>query len=256
MTSPRVTTLVWDIDDTLYDVGTGFTAHRNGDAVFDFMVEALGFETRAEAKVLRDEYFAKTHATGKALAVAEADGRLPPGAHFELADLAEWWSSKLDFSMLQPDPVLTEALASCPLRHVCFTNSPRKYGIRCLEALGIRQFFKDADIFAVDDVLRLSGGACKPEAAAFQAVFDACGVRAEECVMLEDSMKNVRAAKALGMRTVLVTGLQEDVASRATNMADQPDAREPLTAAPTTPLAQQTRAPDGSRPHALPGPSS
>ena len=55
-------------------------------------------------------------------------------------------------------------LASCPLRHVCFTNSPRKYGIRCLEALGIRQFFKDADIFAVDDVLRLSGGACKPEA--------------------------------------------------------------------------------------------
>ena len=192
MTSPPVTTLVWDIDDTLYDVGTGFTAHRNGDAVFDFMVEALGFETRAEAKALRDEYFAKTHATGKALAVAEADGRLPPGAHFELADLAEWWSSKLDFSMLQPDPVLTEALASCPLRHVCFTNSPRKYGIRCLEALGIRQFFKDADIFAVDDVLRLSGGACKPEAAAFQAVFDACGVRAEECVMLEDSMKNVR----------------------------------------------------------------
>ena len=192
MTSPPVTTLVWDIDDTLYDVGTGFTALRNGDAVFDFMVEALGFETRAEAKALRDEYFAKTHATGKALAVAEADGRLPPGAHFELADLAEWWSSKLDFSMLQPDPVLTEALASCPLRHVCFTNSPRKYGIRCLEALGIRQFFKDADIFAVDDVLRLSGGACKPEAAAFQAVFDACGVRAEECVMLEDSMKNVR----------------------------------------------------------------
>ena len=36
-------------------------------------------------------------------------------------------------------------------------------------------------------------------------------------------MKNVRAAKALGMRTVLVTGLQEDEASRATNMADQPD---------------------------------
>lgn len=55
--SGPITTLVFDIDDTLYDVGTGFSAHRNGDAVFSFMIEKLGFEDAAAAKVVRDEYF-------------------------------------------------------------------------------------------------------------------------------------------------------------------------------------------------------
>jgi len=27
----KITTLIFDVDDTLYDVGNGFTAHRNSD---------------------------------------------------------------------------------------------------------------------------------------------------------------------------------------------------------------------------------
>ena len=71
-----------------------------------------------------------------------------------------------------------------------------------LEAIGLRELFADDAIFAVDDVLP----ACKPEPAAFEKIFQSLGVGAESCVMIEDSMKNVRAAKALGMRTVLITG--------------------------------------------------
>ena len=55
--SAPITTLVFDIDDTLYDVGCGFTEHRNGGAVFSFMVKKLGFKNAAAAKVVRDEYF-------------------------------------------------------------------------------------------------------------------------------------------------------------------------------------------------------
>jgi len=29
--SNKITTLIFDVDDTLYDVGNGFTAHRNSD---------------------------------------------------------------------------------------------------------------------------------------------------------------------------------------------------------------------------------
>ena len=90
-----ITTLIFDIDDTLYDVGSGFTAHRNGAAVCDFMQAKLKFETAAAAKAIRDEYFEKYHATVKGLTVAEADGRLPAGAHFEAADLAEWCPTRL-----------------------------------------------------------------------------------------------------------------------------------------------------------------
>ena len=68
---PAPTTVIFDIDDTLYDVGTGFTTHRNTDAVYDFMVKHLGFESKAAAKAVRNEYFARYHSTVKALTMAD-----------------------------------------------------------------------------------------------------------------------------------------------------------------------------------------
>ena len=84
----------------------------------------------------------------------------------------------------------------------------------------MRPFFPDDRIFAVDDVLPH----CKPEPAAFRKVLASVGVTADECVMLEDSMKNIRSAKRLGMRTVLVSGSGDgDAASgEATKPGDAP----------------------------------
>ena len=76
----KVTTLIFDVDDTLYDVGTGFTAHRNGDCVQQYMVDHLNFPSLQAAKELRDQYFAKYHATAKALTVAHAEGEFQEGA--------------------------------------------------------------------------------------------------------------------------------------------------------------------------------
>ena len=43
--------------------------------------------------------------------MAEADGKLPAGAHFEPESLAQWWATKLDFDRyITPDPVLIQAL--------------------------------------------------------------------------------------------------------------------------------------------------
>merc|ERR1712176_1133593 len=68
------------------------------------------------------------------------------------------------------------------------------------DALGLRSLFSDTCVFGVEDVMP----ACKPEAEAFQKVFKAIGTAPERAVMFEDSMKNVRACKALGMHTVLI----------------------------------------------------
>eukprot|EP01047_Picozoa_sp_COSAG01_P104277 COSAG01_NODE_33620_length_561_cov_1.136364_1_plen_134_part_10 len=62
-----IDTLIFDIDDTLYPIDCGFTGHRNGTVVQDFMVTHCGFRTRAEAKAVRDAYFARSHSTVKAL---------------------------------------------------------------------------------------------------------------------------------------------------------------------------------------------
>ena len=224
-----LTTLIFDIDDTLYDVGSGFTAHRNGDAVFEFMQAKLKFESAEAAKLVRDVYFEKYHATVKALTVAEAEGRLPAGAHFDPADLAEWWSTRLAFSkFLSVDAAFVHSLQRCPLRLVAFTNAPRRYGVRVLETLGLRGLFPDVNLFAVEDVMPYP----KPHRKAFQKVLASLGADADECCLVEDSMKNIRGAKAVGMRTVLVRGRPASdpelkAASEATKPGDRPDASDP-----------------------------
>lgn len=211
----QITTLIFDVDDTLYDVGTGFTSHRNGDAVQSFMVNKLHFPDKQSAKVIRDEYFTKYHSTAKALTVAEDEGRFPPipdgGAstqneekrRFDPKDLAEWWSTNLNFTLLGgPDKDLVLALTTCPMNLVAFSNGPRKYVLRVLQEIGLLEIFTEERVFAVDDVLPY----CKPEREAFDLIFETVGARAEECVMVEDSMKNLRMAKKLGMKTILVAG--------------------------------------------------
>jgi FMN phosphatase YigB (HAD superfamily) len=93
-------------------------------------------------------------------------------------------------------------LKECPLQLVAFSNSPRKYVRRVLVELELFELFGDDRLFAVEDCLPH----CKPEREAFDKIFDQLGISADECVMVEDSMKNIRRAKQLGMRTCLVTG--------------------------------------------------
>jgi putative hydrolase of the HAD superfamily len=217
-----ITTIIFDVDDTLYDVGSGFTAHRNGFGAHSFMVEKMKFASQEEAKVVRDEYFEKYHSTAKAIAVAQEEGRLPEGApKFEAKDLAEWWAEKLNFELLGGiDQKLQQDLKDLPLNIVAFSNGPRKYVKRVLVELGVWDLFGEDRLFAVDDCLPH----CKPEKEAFDMIFERVGVKAEECVMVEDSMKNIRKAKELGMRTVLVKGRPsaETKASELTKPGDAP----------------------------------
>lgn len=248
--SSRVSTIIFDVDDTLYDVSSGFTEHRNGEVIWRYMVERFGFESTETARAVRDKYFAIYHSTAKALTVAQTEGEFPPGAPaFDAGDMSRYWVDNLDYDKLwgrkdrdgagsagknlgveeskAAKSEFRDALARCPARLVAFSNGPRSYVLKVLDNLGMLELFgnnhKDgAFVWAVDDVLPH----CKPEPEAFRAIFDklaaatmatatdnndaAVIVRPEECVMVEDSMKNVRAAKALGMKTILITGSVEE----------------------------------------------
>ena len=50
------------------------------------------------------------------------------------------------------------------------------------------------------------GESCKPEAAAFAAALHCSSSNPSNTAMVEDSVKNLRTAKSLGMTTVLVAG--------------------------------------------------
>ncbi|KAL3909300.1 MAG: hypothetical protein SGARI_002671 [Bacillariaceae sp.] len=173
------------------------------------MVEHLGFQDAKEGRKVRDEYYAKYHSTAKALTVAQQEGKFPDGAPtFDTAHMAQYWADNLDYSKLGGHKKeLHDALQACPLQLVAFSNGPRIYVKRVLEELGLWDLFGEERLFAVDDVLPY----CKPEAEAFQKIFDKLNIdKPQECVMVEDSMKNVRRAKALGMKTVLITGHDEE----------------------------------------------
>mmetsp|Transcript_14761 Transcript_14761/g.19302 ORF Transcript_14761/g.19302 Transcript_14761/m.19302 type:complete len:278 (-) Transcript_14761:399-1232(-) len=206
----RITTIIFDVDDSLYDRSTGFSAYRNGPCVQQFMMQELNFPTAEAALELRDEYFARTHATAKALQLAEKEGRLPPpdptkpikSPRFDPQELSDWWATHMKFEMLSRQDKLLKDLKDCPLKLVAFSNGPRKYVKKVLEALGLFEVFGEERLFAVDDLLPH----CKPEKEAFEVVLEKIGSDYSECVMVEDSMKNVRKCKELGIRTVLITG--------------------------------------------------
>ena len=222
-TTNRITTLIFDVDDTLYDVNTKFTEKRNGTAVYEFMVQYLHFPNVEAAKVVRDEYFERYHATAKGLQIAEQEGRFPRienmkeneeldgEPRFKVQDLSNYWATQLDYSLLggrkskliQDLTELREVNKNIQL--IAFSNGPRDYVIRVLQELGLwGSIFSAETLFAVDDVLPY----CKPEKEAFELIFTKLGLNVlpHECVMVEDSMKNIRSAKALGMKTVFVSG--------------------------------------------------
>lgn len=50
------------------------------------------------------------------------------------------------------------------------------------------------------------GETCKPEPAAFQIALEHIGADPADTAMFEDSVKNLRTAKMLGMTTLLIAG--------------------------------------------------
>ena len=233
--SSKISTIIFDVDDTLYDVSSGFTAHRNGDIIWKYMVDHYGFESLEAARKLRDEYFAIYHSTAKALTVAQTEGKFPKNCTktFDAKHMSQYWVDHCDYTKLWGNHCYSSeeeskkakrdfcvALSKCPAKLVAFSNGPRAYVTKVLDTLGYLELFgtdrssKDGSfVWGVDDVLPH----CKPEAEAFKCIFDKLEamdnqtkIRPEECIMVEDSMKNVRAAKALGMKTILITGSKEE----------------------------------------------
>ena len=103
-------------------------------------------------------------------------------------------------SRLSPDPVLRQALQVLPQRRVVFTNSSVCHSERVLQALDL------ADLFEEIYDIRVAGYRPKPYPEPYRAVLDHLGTEAGACIMVEDTVENLRTAKRFGMGTVLVGG--------------------------------------------------
>ncbi|MCD6527439.1 MAG: pyrimidine 5'-nucleotidase [Desulfuromonas sp.] len=102
-------------------------------------------------------------------------------------------------SRLSANPELRERLLQLPQRKFVFTNGSDCHARRVLDCLDISDCFEQ--IFDI----RVSGDYIpKPHHAPYQAVLKAAAVRAEQSIMVEDSLPNLQTAAELGMRTIFV----------------------------------------------------
>ncbi len=101
--------------------------------------------------------------------------------------------------MVVGEPLLRHALRRLPGRKFVFSNAPVHYAKAVLRVLGISDLF-DA-VFAIENVRFRP----KPDAYGFLRLCRSHHLRPRRCIMVEDSLENLRTAKKLGMKTVWIS---------------------------------------------------
>ena len=99
---------------------------------------------------------------------------------------------------LSVDLELRRVLENVQSRKIIFTNSDEAHSNRILDALGVRDLFEK--IFDIEAM----GFIPKPNPESYEAVLNYSRVGPEECLLIDDLERNLKPARALGMRTVLI----------------------------------------------------
>ena len=183
------TVWLFDLDDTLYAPQTGF-AKAMGLVQHQALAKQLDVDV-AEVKPILTK-------------LVEQYGGAPfTGLHkTKMIDMDRFIDEGFDlnYPSLKADLDVVAYLKALPGRKVVFTNSPQCHAQKVLKALGLNSVFDEAGIF---DVVRLNFES-KPKSSAFDFVLSQLGVAPQNCVMVEDSLSNLKVAKDFGMTTVSV----------------------------------------------------
>jgi putative hydrolase of the HAD superfamily len=179
--------VIFDLDDTLYPRSSGMMLEV-GRRILRYMTEQLGMEP-GTARLLRQAYLQDY---GTTMAGLLRHNHLDPDDYLEYVHdlpVGEYLSSNPDLDLV---------LQAIPLEKTVWTNGSQAHAYRVLDALGIRDHF-----VRVIDVVD-TGYVSKPAAHIYPHVLDMLGARGPECILVEDSVRNLRPAKDLGVSTILV----------------------------------------------------
>ena len=179
---------VFDLDNTLHNASPHIFPHINR-AMTAYLQTHLGLD-ESGAGELRQHYWRRYGATLIGLMRNHA------------TDPRHFLRATHNFPALEKlvvrEPALRATLTRLPGRKLVFSNAPVHYAHAVLDALGI------ADLF--DDVLSIehTGYRPKPDSYGFLKLCRRNRVRAGACIMVEDTLANLKTAKRLGMSTIWV----------------------------------------------------
>lgn len=181
--------IFFDLDDTLYDNRNGlWEAIRT--RMSRYMYERLHLPPD-QVPILRRKYFETYGTTLRGLQI-----------HHQV-DANDYLNYVHDLPLeeyLCPDPRLRAMLLALPQTKWIFTNADGDHAKRVLKILGVEDCFH-----GIIDI-RALGFHCKPEVLAYQLALELAGESdSHDCILIDDSARNLAVARWLGFTTVLIS---------------------------------------------------
>ncbi|MCS6772763.1 MAG: pyrimidine 5'-nucleotidase [Thermoflexales bacterium] len=192
----RFQVVLFDLDETLYPRSAAIMAQVS-ERINEYLVKHFGLSP-AEAADLRRRY---RNTYGTALR-----GLMEEGYPIDVEDFFRYVHDIDLDGRIEEDPALRAMLLALPLRRAVLTNSNLEHAERVLQRMGVRDCFE-----RVIDIRALNFYN-KPSPESYQRALSLLGVPAEAVIFVEDTPANTRAARALGMTTVLVDCPEPDAA--------------------------------------------
>lgn len=181
-----VDTWVFDLDNTLYPHHLDLWKQCD-DRIRSYVAAFLGI-TPEEAFRKQKDFYRRYGTTMRGMMIE----------HGMDADEFLDYVHRLDYSPLQPAPLLSAALEGIAGRKLVLTNGTRAHADAILARLAIAHHFEDVFDIVAGDLQP------KPLRVTYDRFLARHGVDAGRAAMFEDLARNLEVPHALGMTTVLV----------------------------------------------------
>ena len=179
--------ILFDLDETLYPSRSGLMVGM-GKLMSQFMEERLDMPP-SEVPSLREHYY---HTYGTTMRGLQLHHGIDPEDY-----LAYVHDIPLE-NYIGPNDKLDKVLTEIETEKAIFTNASAEHACRVLAILGIERHFS-----RIIDV-RATGYIAKPDPEAYHRALAISGATGDECLLVDDNVRNLAPAKELGMITVLV----------------------------------------------------
>ena len=180
---------IFDLDNTIYDINAG-VFEKISSRITDFIITALSV-TREEANIVRSNMYKKY---GLTLTGLMREYGIAPDEYLD-------YIHDVTHPELKYDEQLKLNLKNLTGRKFIYTNASKNHSKNILSVMGIEaEFEKILDIKATQYLP-------KPDPKSYNIMLKAFGISGDQIgnsIFIEDTAKNLRPAKSLGIKTVWI----------------------------------------------------
>ena len=178
---------IFDLDNTIYDIKAGLFV-KISERITQYIIEELSF-TREEANLVRSDMYKKY---GLTLTGLMREYKIDPDEYLDFIH-------DVTHPELKYERKLKSSLNNLSGRKFIYTNASKDHAIKILSAMGIEtEFEKILDIKATQYVP-------KPDPKSYDIMLTSFGILSNQIkssIFIEDTAKNLKPAKLLGLKTV------------------------------------------------------